>query len=98
MATTISDKSSGFVGEPGDSGSCQSGEQADGREGRPPGVGSLLSQDVEDDPRGEVELVQEEVVGMDDLDVQGIENGRRIVAHVGTTRRSTEAGRRRRRW
>ena len=57
-------------------------DQIDWREGRLAGVGSLHSEDIEHDPRGEVELVEQEVVGMDDLAVERPEHVHWIVADV----------------
>ncbi len=79
---------SGFVGEGRYAGSGESSDQIDGREGGLAGVGGLLLQYVEHDPRGEVELVEKEVVGVDDRDVERSEDARvgehRVARHEVT--------------
>jgi len=80
--TYRSDQAAGFVGEAGNAAAGESSDEVDGREGRLAGVGSLFSEDVEHDPWGEVELVEQEVVGVDDLDAERPEHVHRIVADV----------------
>ena len=78
----MSDQAADFVGETGHAAAGESSDEIDGREGRLASVGSLLSENVEHDPRGEVELVEQEVVGVDDLDAERPEHVHRIVADV----------------
>ena len=82
VVTAMSDQAADFVGEAGHAAAGESSDEVDGREGRLASVGSLLSEDVKHDPRGEVELVEQEVVGVDDLDVERPEHPRWIVADV----------------
>jgi hypothetical protein len=46
------------------------------------GVGGLFSKDVEHDPGGEVELVEQEVVGVDDLNAERFEGVGGVVPDV----------------
>ena len=66
-ASAISDQSSGPVGEARYARSGESSDQIDGREGRLPGVGGLLLQQVQHDSWGKVELAEEKFIGIYDL-------------------------------
>jgi hypothetical protein len=78
----ISEQAPSFVSKPRNAGSSESDEQVDWREGRVTGVVGLLAKDVEHDPGGKVELVEQKVLGMDDFEAEGLESVGGVVTNV----------------
>ena len=79
-----SDQPSGFVGEAWCTGSGEASDEVNGRQRRSSSVIGLLAKHVQHNVWREIELVEEEGVGMDDLDAERVENVRRVVADVGS--------------
>jgi hypothetical protein len=64
-----------LVGEAGYAGSAEEGREVSRGEWWPLGVGGLLADDLQDGGRAEVELVEEEVVGVDCLQPERCQRG-----------------------
>jgi len=75
-----------LVGEAGYACPAEEGRQVSRGERWPPGAGGLLADDLQDGGRAEVELVEEEVVGVDCLQPERFECGGGEVLRIADDR------------